>query len=115
MYKRQVQSCPAIAALGVSVHVAGDEIRLNFCVRHACPDIAEAEFFVADELVAGVEVAPRSDGHVLCAGAAARNALVNARAAGEINHVVVERERFAGAAALQHEDVYKRQEQTASV
>ena len=71
-------------------------------VGDALPDVAHQVLGVADELVAGVEVAPGGDGHVLGAGAAAGDALVDAGAAGEVDHVMVEGEAAALAVALYH-------------
>lgn len=48
-----VELCPAVTAFGARVDVAGGEILLNGGVFHAVPDVAEEEFFVPDELVAG--------------------------------------------------------------
>ena len=71
-------------------------------VGDALPDVAHQVLGVADELVAGVEVAPGGDSHVLGAGAAAGDALVDAGAAGEVDHVMVEGEAAALAVALYH-------------
>ena len=50
----------------------------------------------------GIEIAPRRDRHVFRAGAAAGNAFVDARTARQVDHVMVEGERFALALSLDH-------------
>ena len=59
-------------------------------IIHAVPNIAELILVIADKLVAGIQVAPRGDCHVFGARTAARNALVDARAARQVYHIVVE-------------------------
>ena len=72
-------------------------------VLHAVPDVAQLEFLVAHELVTGVQVAPRGHGHVLRTGAAAGDALINAGAALEVDHIVVEGEGPSLLVPLQHQ------------
>ena len=76
-----VKTRPAVSALLAGIDIAGREVVLDCGVLDAVVDVAEQELLLADELVAGVEIAPRRDGHVLGAGAAAGNALINARTA----------------------------------
>ena len=71
-------------------------------VGDALPDVAHQVFGVAHKLVAGVQVAPGGHGHVLGAGAAAGDALIDAGAAGQVDHVVVEGKASALAVALDH-------------
>ena len=97
-----VELGPAVLALRAGVGVAVLELIPHGGVGDALPDVAHQVLGVADELVAGVEVAPRGNGHVLGAGAAAGDALVDAGAAGEVDHVVVEGEAPALAVALDH-------------
>ena len=78
------------------------ELIAHGSVRNALPDIAHQVLGVAHKLVAGVQIAPRSNSHVLRAGATAGNALVDAGAAGEVDHVVVEGKATALAVALDH-------------
>ena len=53
--------------------------------------------------MAGIQVAPGGDGHVLGARAAAADALIDAGAAGEVDHVMVEGEGAAFLPAFQHQ------------
>ena len=53
--------------------------------------------------MAGIEVAPGRDRHVLRAGAAAGNALIDARPARKVYHIVVEGEGAAFVNALEHQ------------
>ena len=52
--------------------------------------------------MAGVQIAPGGNSHVLGAGAAAGDALIDAGAAGQVDHVVVEGKASALAVALDH-------------
>ena len=97
-----IKPCPAILAVWSGVGVAQLVLVLDFAVIHALPDIAEPVFLIADKLVAGIKVAPRRYRHIFRAGAAARNTLVNAGAAREVDHVVIEGQRSALFFALQH-------------
>ena len=97
-----VQTRPAVAALLAGVDVTGGEFVLNGVVVHPVPDIAQLELLVAHELVAGVKIAPRGNGHVFRSGAAAGYALVNAGTGGQVDHVVVEGDRLACAFAAKH-------------
>ena len=60
-----VKARPAVAAFTVSINVAGGKLALHGGIGHAVPDIAEAELFLAHELMAGVKIAPRCDCHIL--------------------------------------------------
>ena len=97
-----VELGPAVLALRAGVGVAVLELIPHGGVGDALPDVAHPVLGVADELVAGVQVAPGGHGHVLGAGAAARNALVDAGAAGQVDHVMVEGKAAALAVALDH-------------
>ena len=99
---RAVELGPAVLALGAGVGVAVLELIPHGGVGDALPDVAHQVLGVADELVTGVEVAPGGDGHVLGAGAATGDALVDAGAAGEVDHVMVEGKAAALAVALYH-------------
>ena len=61
---RAVELGPAVLALGAGVGVAVLELIPHGGVGDALPDVAHQVLGVADELVAGVEVAPGGDGHV---------------------------------------------------
>jgi len=52
--------------------------------------------------VAGIQIPPWCDCHVLCAGAAAGYALIYAGAAGKVQHVMIEGYRLALFFAAQH-------------
>ena len=90
-----VEPCPAVPAGFPGVDVAAHEFILDGGVLDAVEDVAQQVLLVADELVAGIQVAPGGDGHVLGAAAAAGNALVDAGAALQVDHVVVEGEGLA--------------------
>ena len=99
---RAVQPRPAILAVGAGVDIAELELIAQGGVGHAVPDIAQLVIRVAHKLVAGVEIAPRGHGHILGAGAAARDALVDAGAVLQIQNVMVEGDRLTGLLAAQH-------------
>src|SRR5699024_6543240 len=80
---RAVQLGPAVLALGPGVSVAVAELVLGGGIGDAHPDVPQQILGVAHELVAGVQVAPGGDGHVLGARTAARDPLVDAGAAGQ--------------------------------
>ena len=98
-----VKSCPAIAARLASVHVARGKLALLVGVGHALPHVAQLVGLVTHKLMAGVQVAPGGHGHVFGAGAAAGNALVDAGAAGQVDHIVIEGEGLARLFPLQHQ------------
>ena len=85
-----VELGPAVGAFGLGVDIAGGKLALYLRVIEPVPDIAQLEALLPHELVAGVQVAPGGHGHVLRAGAAAGDALVDAGPA--VDHVVVEGE-----------------------
>ena len=87
----------------MSVDVAVGKLLLCLPVGDALPDVAQLEGLLADELVAGVQVAPGGHRHVLRAAAAAGNPLVNAGTAGQVDHVVVEGEGSSLFVPLQHQ------------
>ena len=90
-------------AVGPGIDIAGGEFLLDFCVGDPIPDVAQLEFFLAYKLMAGVQVAPGGHGHVFRSAAAAGDALVDAGAAGEVDHIVVEGKGPALFVALQLE------------
>ena len=100
---RAVELSPAVRAVGTGVDVGGGEGVPQRGVGHALADAAEPEARVADELVAGIEIPPRRDGHIFRARPAARDALIDAGAALKIEHVVVKGERPSLTAAGQHQ------------
>ena len=98
-----VELRPALLAFraGIDVH-AGEllrDIHVNGLVEHA----ALPELLLADELMAGIDVAVRRDRNVLVTGAAATQALDHARALIEIDHEVEEGKRLAFLFALEHD------------
>ena len=97
-----VELCPAVLAFGTAVSVAACEPVAEFRVLNAVVDITHLVCVVADELVAGIEVAPRCDGEILCAGAAACDPLIDAGTACEVEHIVVEGKRSAFLKAPDH-------------
>ena len=100
---RAVKTCPAIAAFGTGVDVAGGKLGLDLGVVHTVKNVTQLELFLANELVAGIEIAPGSHGHILGSRATARDALVDAGAAFEVDHVVVEGKGLALTVLVQHE------------
>ena len=52
-----VKPCPAIAAFFAGIYVAGRKFILYCSVAYAVPNIAQFEFFIAYELMAGVKIA----------------------------------------------------------
>lgn len=78
------------------------ELGLNIEVCHALPYVAHKVFFVANELVARIEFSRRCYGKIFRAASASGYALVNARTAFEVEHVVIERKRFALFASFDH-------------
>ena len=97
-----VESRPAVIALRPGVGVAGTEFLPQGCIGHAVPDIAQLVGFLAHELMAGIQITPRGHGHILRAGAAAGDPLVNAGAARQIQHVVIEGDGLAFLFPTQH-------------
>ena len=55
-----VESRETVPALILCIDVAEFEFIADTFVSHTCIDIAEKEFFLADKLVAGIEITPRS-------------------------------------------------------
>ncbi len=90
-----IEPCPAVPALLARINIAGGEFIAHGGVCNARPNVSEQEFYHPHKLMAGIQIAPRSDRHVFRAGTAARYALIYARAARKVNHIVIERERFA--------------------
>ena len=71
----------AIVTFFVSVYAAAFEFLTHFVVVHAGENIPQAESFVTDELMAGIEVPGGSDCHIFGADTAAGNAFYDAGAA----------------------------------
>ena len=99
---RAVKLCPAVLAVLTGINVAAFEFVLDLFVVNTVPYIAELEFFVADELVAGIKVAPRGDRHIFGTRAASRNALIDAGTARKVDHIVLEGKGLAFLFALDH-------------
>lgn len=60
-----VKSCPAVATFFPGIGIALPEGFPERGVGHTVPDIAHEIFFISDELMAGIEIAPGRDSHVL--------------------------------------------------
>ena len=99
---RAVELSPAVRAFRLRVYVAVSELLLQFFVSYTFPDVAQLVSGVGHELVAGIQVAPRGDCHVLSAGTAAGYPLEYAGTAGKVYHVVVERKGPALALSFKH-------------
>ncbi len=97
-----VEPGPAVRARGAGVGVAGAELLPQGGVGHAAPHVSQLVRLLSHELVAGVQVPPGGDGHVLRAGAAAGDPLIDAGAPGEVQHVVVEGDGAALLVPFQH-------------
>ena len=97
-----VESRPAVIALWPGVGVAGAEFLPQGRIGHAVPDVAQLVGFLTHELMAGIQVSPRGHSHILRAGAAAGDPLVNAGAARQIQHVVIEGDGLAFLFPTQH-------------
>ena len=65
-------------------------------------DVAHFIFFLADKLVAGIQVACRGDGQILRTGAASLDPLIYARACRQVQHVVIESDRMPFPLSPQH-------------
>ena len=87
-----VQPRPTFPTVGVGHDVASVELFPKLGIRDALPHVAHRVVRIVHELMAGEQLPPGGHGQVLRAGAAAGHALVQAGAAGEIQHVVVEGE-----------------------
>ena len=97
-----VKLSPAILAFGSCVCVAGAEFILYGGIGYTVPDIAEAVFGITDELMAGEKLTPRRYRHIFRAGAATRDALVDAGTVFEVEHIMIEREASAFLFAAEH-------------
>ena len=85
-----IKLSPAVLAFPAGICVAGAELASHCLVCNTLPYVAQLELFLAYELVAGIQIAPRCDCHVLCAGAASGYALIYAGAARKVQHVMIE-------------------------
>ena len=97
-----IEPCPAVAALLARINIAGGEFIAHGGVCNTRPNVSEQEFIIPDKLMTGIQIAPRSDRQVFRAGPSARYALIYARAARKVDHIVIERERLALVIALEH-------------
>ena len=97
-----VEPCPAVITLPAGIDVALAELLLHVGIGHAVPDIAHPVGLVADELMTGIELALRRDGEVFRTGAAARDALINARTVVEVDHIMIEGDRTTFLLACEH-------------
>ena len=80
----------AVLAALTGIHVAEFEFILQLRVFNSLIDVAEQEIRVADKLMAGIKITPRSNGQILGAGTTTRNSFINARTSGKVNHKVEE-------------------------
>ena len=85
-----VESGPAVVTFLARINIAPAEVFLHICVCYAIPYVAHKVFFVAYKLMAGVKITPRCYSKVLCTGAAACDSLVDARAVGQVQHIMIE-------------------------
>jgi len=60
-----IEPCPAVITLGTGIGVAGTEILAHFIIGDAVPDIAQRILLSDYKLVAGIQVSPGSNGHIL--------------------------------------------------
>ena len=73
-----VQSCPAIPAFGMRIHIACGKFALNFGIGHTVPDVSQSEPLLANEVMSGVQITPRGDSHIFRAATATGDTLVDA-------------------------------------
>ena len=59
-----VETGPAVTALRTGVDVTFGKFRLDLCVGYPIPYVTQLEFFLAHELVAGIQITPGGNGHV---------------------------------------------------
>ena len=97
-----IEARPALGAFFLGEHGILLEARLHGGIKGAVQHRAHAHPLAAHELVAGVDVAVRSYGHVLVARAAAGETLAQTGAAGQIHHKVEETEPCVRIAAADH-------------
>lgn len=92
-----IKARPALHAGRFGEHVAGLELGADLGHSDAVKDRTDFELRVADELVAGIEIAFGADGQIVMAGTAAGEALGQAGTVAEVN---VEMEEVVAVAAL---------------
>ena len=97
-----IKSRPAIAAFCTRISVALSELILCLNVFDPVPNVTKAVFLVADELMTRIQLTPRGDSHIFCTRAASGDALVDARAVFEVEHIMIEGERTAFLFTLDH-------------
>ena len=98
-----VQPCPAVLTLRMGIDIAGGKFILDFLIGHAVPDVAQLVLVLAHELMAGIQVTPGGNGHIFGARSAAGDPLVDAGAALQVDHVMVEGEGSALLMPLEHQ------------
>ena len=92
-----IKARPALHAGRFGKHVAGLELGADLGHSDAVKDRTDFKLGVADELVAGIEIAFGADGQIVMAGATAGEALGQAGTVAEVN---VEMEEVVAVAAL---------------
>ena len=81
---RAIHFCPAILTFGLCIGVASAKFVLCGGVFDAVPDVAEAVFGVANELMAGEKLTPRGNCHIFRTRTAACDAFIDARTVFEV-------------------------------
>ena len=99
---RAIEARPTLTALLTGVCVANAELVLNGGVLNTVPNITETVLLVANKLVAGEELAPRSYSHIFCARTASCNTLIDAGAVLKVDHIVIEGKRTSLLLSLYH-------------
>ena len=94
---------PAVTADGLVEDVHITEQGRQGRIGHAVIDVADDVFVLADELVAGIDVAVGDDAHVFVAGTAAAEAFGDTGAAVEVHDEVIVDEGTAFVEAFQVE------------
>lgn len=99
---RTVELSPAVAALGTGICVTGSEFLLKRRIADAFPYISQLVGRVSYELMARIEISPRSHGHIFSSAAAAGYPLIYTWTAGQIQHIMIEGYRAALPLAAEH-------------
>ena len=86
----------------MSIDIVAAELLLQRLRADTVPDVTHLKLLLTHELVTGIKVAPRRHSIVLRARAAAGDPLVDARAALQIQHIMIESDRPSLFFPLQH-------------
>ena len=85
-----IELCPAVTAVFLAVDICFRKIQLHVGVEGPVVQVAHFELFHSDELMAGINVALRSNCNIFVAATAAAQTLDRARSLVEIDHKVEE-------------------------